>query len=153
MQTVTTLQIRDAFVEKILEIEEPTFESLRDKGWNYAPSPRKNGRAVIQPGLRNFDIIFSAAVPNYAWVGGSGTAYSARVAIATSYSGVSSDQIEHVLTADAVDLRRALCQLRDPTLPGLANVITQGVQNLAYDAQANLYGEHVFEIHYHQSTD
>ena len=152
MQTITTLQIRDAFVAKILTIT-PTFESLREIRWDYVPSQRKNGRAVLPAKTRAFDLIFGAGVPFYGWTGGSGTAYSARVAVATCYAGVPMDQIEHVLTADGVDLRRALNQLRDPTLPGLANAIAQGVQNLAYDSQANMYAEHIFEIHYHQSTD
>lgn len=153
MQTVTTLQIRDAFKTQILAMDPPTFEPLRGVEWAYTPSPRKNGRADLPAATRNFDIIFGAGAPNYAWTGGIGTAYQARVAIATRYMGMAGDLIEHALTADGVDLRRALCQLRDPTLPGLANVIAQGVQNLAIDVQGDMYVEYVFEINYHQSTD
>lgn len=151
MQTISALEIRDAFVAKILTIT-PTFESLRDIRWDYVPSGRKNGRSALPPKTRSFDIIVGAGVPFYGWGGGAGTAYSARFAIATSYAGVSMDQIEPLLTDDGVDLRRALNQLRDPTLPGLTNVITVGVQNLSGDSQANLYAEHVFEVQYHQRT-
>jgi hypothetical protein len=143
--------MRDAFVAKILEIE-PTFESLSAIRWNYVPGGRKNGRAVVPVGTRNFDLIFGAAVPSYLWTGGSGNAYQVRVAVATIYAGVPMDQIEHVLIEDSVDLRHALNQLRDPTLPGLADAKALGIQNLSIDNQANMYVEHVFEIQYHQHT-
>lgn len=152
MQTVTTLQLRDAFRDAILAIV-PTMEPLRDVRWSYVQSPRKSGRAVLPPATRNFDLVFGAGVPSYLWQGGSGTAYTCRVAVATSYAGCEPELLEHLLTADAVDLRRALAQLRDPALPGLADVIATGLQNEQVDNEANVYVEHAFAIHYHQSTD
>jgi len=152
MQTITTSQLRDAFRDAILAIV-PTMEPLRDVRWSYVPSKRKSGRAVLPPATRNFDLIFSAAVPSYLWQGGSGTAYTCRVGVATSYAGVEPELLEHLLTADAVDLRRALAQLRDPALPGLADVITNGLQNEQVDNEANVYVEHVFAVHYHQNTE
>lgn len=152
MQLLTTLQMRDAFRDAILAIT-PTMESLRDVRWSYVPSARKAGRAMLPQATRNFDLIFGAGTPSYVWHGGSGTAYQLRLAVATSYAGCEPDLLEHLLTADAVDLRRALSQLRDPTLPGLANVIAQGLANEQVDSEANVYVEHVFAIHYHQSTD
>lgn len=152
MQTVTTTAIRDAFVGAIRAIV-PTHTPLSAVGWSYVPSARKGGRAVLPPAMRNFDVIMGAGVPSYAWHGGIGTAYQCRVSIATSYAGVEPDMLEPLLTEDAVDLRRALSQLRDPTLPGLANVIAAGIANEQVDSEANVYVQHTFVVHYHQSTD
>ena len=152
MNTLTTLQIRDAFAAAIVAIV-PTFEPLRAIGWAYTPGARKNGQAVLPQSTRAFDLVFSAGVPSYLWTGGSGVAYTCRIAIATSYAGVEPDLLEHLWTADAVDLRRALAQLRDPTLPGLADVIARGIANESFDSEANARCDHTFELHYHQSTD
>lgn len=150
MLAVTTLQIREAFKAKILAIE-PTFAS--GVHWSHQPSQRKNGRAVLSAGLRNFDLVRSTAAPSYLIYGGAGVAYKFRLAVATSYAGVNVEDLADIMTADHVDLRRALNQLRDPTLPGLINVIDQGVTNESTDSQANVYVEHAFEVHYLQSTD
>lgn len=152
MQTVTTLQLRDAFVAAILAIV-PTMESLRDVRWSYVPSPRKNGQAALPPGTRNFDLVFKAATPSYLWTGGVGTAYEVKVAVTTSYAGVEPETLEHLLTADAVDLRRALNQLRDPTLPGLANVISLGLANEQLDNEQGIVVDHTFAVNYHQATE
>lgn len=152
MNTLTTLQIRDAFRDAIVAIV-PTFEPLRAVTWSYTPGARKGGRAVLPLSTRAFDLVFSAGVPSYLWTGGSGVAYTCRVAVATSYAGVEPELLEHLLTADAVDLRRALAQLRDPTLPGLADVIAQGIENESVDSEANARVDHMFAVHYHQSTD
>ena len=96
MNTVTTTAIRDAFVVAIHAIT-PTEESLRAIGWNYTPSPRVGGRAALQPGTRNFDLIFRDAVPSLEWVGGRGSAYKIELVIATSYAGVEPE------TCDGVD--------------------------------------------------
>ena len=152
MNTVSTTEIRDAFVVKIAAIV-PSHAPLSSIGWSYTPAARKGGRAVLAPATRNYDVIMGAGVPSYAWHGGIGTAYQCRIAIATSYAGVEPDMLEPLLTEDAVDLRRALSQLRDPTLPGLANVVAAGIANEQVDSEANVYVEHTFVVHYHQSTD
>lgn len=152
MNTLETLQIRDAFRDAIVAIV-PTFEPLRAVTWAYTPGARKGGRAVLPLSTRAFDLVFSAGVPSYLWTGGSGVAYTCRVAVATSYAGVEPELLEHLLTADAVDLRRALAQLRDPALPGLADVIARGLANESVDSEANARVDHTFELHYHQSTD
>ena len=152
MQTITTTEIQAAIVAKLAAIV-PSHEALRSVGWSYMPSARKGGRAVLAPGTRNYDVIMSAAVPSYAWHGGIGTAYQCRVAIATSYAGCEPGLLEPLIIEDGVDLRRALSQLRDPTLPGLANVIAVGITNEQVDSEANIYVEHTFVVHYHQSTD
>jgi hypothetical protein len=151
MQTITTAELRDAFAAKIRGIT-PTHEPLRSAAWSWTPSPRRGGRAVLEPGLRNFDLVFGAGVPSYDWVGGIGTSYRVRVAVATSYAGVEPELLEHMLTQDAVDLWRALLQLRDPTLPGLSHVEPVGLQNAEVDSEANVRVEHVFTISYHQAT-
>lgn len=154
MQTLSTLAMADAFRDKILTIV-PTLEPLRDIRWSHTPSQHRQlgGRAVLPPGCRNFDLLFGVGQPDYSqWTGGIGTAYVVRVAVATSYSGVSHDILAHMLTSDAVDLRRAFDQLRDPTLPGLVNVEPAGIANDVVDSEANIYVEHVFLISYHQAT-
>ena len=152
MNTITTTEIRDAIVVKLRAIV-PSHEPLRSVSWAYVPSARKGGRAVLPLSTRAFDLVFSAGVPSYLWTGGSGVAYTCRVAVATSYAGVEPELLDHMLTADAVDLRRALAQLRDPALPGLADVIARGINNESVDSEANARVDHTFELHYHQSTD
>jgi hypothetical protein len=153
MQTVTTKEIRDAFVTQIQDAITPTFESLRDIRWNYVPSERKGGRALVPKKTRNFDIIFGTGVPNRLWNGGIGTAYEARVAIATSYAGIADAAlVEDIKTQDNVDLIRALYKLVDPQLPGLTQIVAQGTQNESSDSAANVYVEHVFTVRWHQAT-
>ena len=153
MQTITTKQIRDAFVAQIQDTITPTFESLRDIRWNYVPSQRKGGRALVPARTRNFDIIFGTGTPNYLWNGGIGTAYEAKVSIATSYAGISDvADVEDIKTQDGVDLRRALYKLIDPQLPGLTQIVALGTQNESVDSAANVYVEHAFTVRWHQAT-
>lgn len=153
METITTAQIRDAFAAAIRAIV-PTFEPLRSVLWSFTPSARVRGRAqLLGTATRSFDLIFGAALPSHLWRGGTGEAYQCRAAVAVSYAGIEPETLEHLLTADAVDLRRALSELRDPALPGLCDVIPRGLENDSTDEHANLYVEHVFTVHYHQATD
>lgn len=158
MLTISTSEIRDAIVEKLRSIV-PSFEPLRPIGWSYTPGPRVQGRAALQGATRNFDLVFGAGTPLYlrrpaaSWVGGSGTAYGCRMAVAISYMGVEPSLLEHMITQDAVDLRRALDQLRDPTLPGFVNAEPQGIPDTTQiDGEGNVVLEHVFELSYHQAT-
>lgn len=152
MITITTKQLADAFVAKILLIT-PTYESFRSTRWSHVAVGRKGGRAQLQGlAMRCFDLVFGAAIPSYLWYG-TGEAYVCRVAVAVSYARCEPEQLEHLIVADGVDLRRALCQLRDPTLPGLVDVVAQGIANEQVDDEANITLEHVFQVHYHQSTD
>jgi hypothetical protein len=79
-------------------------------------------------------------------------AYGCRLAIATSYAGVEPELLEHVITADHIDLHLALRQLRDPTLPGFSNAEPAGLANESTDSEANVYVEHVYTIHWNQAT-
>jgi hypothetical protein len=152
VNTITTQTIRDAFITAILAIT-PTMEELRSAAWSYTPSGRTRGRAAIQgQATRTFDIIFGPGVPNYLLKGGVGTSYTCRVAVATAYA-VEPQLLDHILTADFVDLRRALMQQVDPTLDGLISVDVRNIENASVDDRANCYVEHAFQICYHQATD
>jgi len=153
MQTITTAEIRDAFAAAIRGIT-PTFEALRSVRWSYTPVGRTRGRAdLLGAATRSFDVLFGAATPTYLWVGGTGTAYACRVAVAVSYAGVEPETLEHLLVADGVDLRRVLDALRDPALPGLCDVQARGIENTSVDDEANAYVEHSFQVHWHQATE
>lgn len=159
MQTITTTEIRDAIVAKIQAIV-PSHGPLSSIVWSYVPSARKGGRAVLAPATRNYDLIFGAGQPLYrtapaaSWVGGGGSrcAYGCRLAVAVSYAGVEPELLEHIITADNIDLHLALRQLRDPTLAGFSNAEPLGTANEAVDSEANVYLEHVFTIHWNQAT-
>jgi hypothetical protein len=150
MQTVTTFELRDAFAAAIRDIV-PTAEPLRAVRWSYVQSPRKNGRAVLPPATRTFDLIMRDAQPSYTWVGGRGSAYVVRLAVATSYAGVEPELREHLVGQDSVDLRRALRRLIDPVVGGLVDVAAVGTQNET-EVETTAYVEHAFLIHYHQAT-
>jgi hypothetical protein len=152
METLTTTQIRDAFIEAIRGIV-PSHEPLRSVRWSYTPAGRSRGRAdLLGQATRSFDLIFGAGTPTFGWFGGAGTAYACRVAVAVSYAGIEPETLEHMLTADHVDLRDKLDALRDPALPGLCDVEVRGLENSAADDDGNVYVEHVFNVHYHQLT-
>jgi hypothetical protein len=155
MQTITTTQLHAEFVTKIRAIV-PTYEPHRDTSrWAFVEGvPRKDGRPnMLGRTTRSYTLVIGAATPSFLWHGGLGTAYVCRLAVATSYAGIEHEQLQHMLTADAVDLRGALAQLRDPTVAGLCDAKPLGLQNESADDVGNLYVEHVFEIHYHQATD
>ena len=118
---------------------------------------RKGGKPELMgKATRSYNMVWGVGAPTYAWFG-SGTAYAARLAIATSYAGVDPQLLQHMLTADGVDLRDALNVLRDGTedvsVGGLCDMPYLGLQNEDADDLGNIYVEHVFTIHYHQATD
>ena len=151
MQTVTTEEIRAAFVTAIHGIT-PTAVPLQAIKWAYVPSPRSGGQALLPPATRNFDLIFRNTTPSYLWVGGRGTAYQVDLAVCTSYAGVEPETRDHVKAQDAVDLRRALRLLISVGgLAGLTDVRVTGEAN-ERETEATHYVEHRFEVHYHQAT-
>lgn len=152
MQTVTTSELAEAFATAIQAMT-PTFEPLRSARWSYTQVARKGGRAALMgAATRSFDLLFGAGAPDYAWFG-SGEAYMCRLAVATSYAAVEPALLDHMITADATDLRRVLSMLRDPTTAGLSDVVAVGIQNEQVDSEANAYVEHVFRVHWHQDTN
>ena len=156
MDTITTLELRDAFRDAILSIS-PTFEALQSIRWSYCPGIRRQGRAAQLEGLgtRNFDLIFGVGRPSYLWYG-AGESYVATLRIAVSYSGIEPEIADHMVTADAVDLRRALYALRDPVLSGFVgfgNNAEFEPSNDRSDDKDNRYLEFQTEIHWHQATE
>lgn len=156
MQTLDTLTMDTAFADAIMAIT-PSFEPFRGLPWHRVGSVRfrrLGGQAELPSvGTRHFDLLFTVAGPTYQWHGGTGTAYRLRLAVATSYAGIEPVSfLSHMLIADAVDLRRALNRLVDPTLPGLVHVEPAGIANEKVDEQGDLYVEHTFLVDYHQAT-
>ncbi|MCY0990629.1 hypothetical protein OV203_26030 [Nannocystis sp. ILAH1] len=156
MNTITTTQLRDAFRDAILAIV-PTFEPLSSIRWSYCPSKRKGGRAQLQGlGTRSFDIMIRGGRPGHTWVGGHGESYVASLAIATAYCDIEPEILDHLLLADAVDLRKALYMLRDPVLSGFVGFGTGDefvIRNELVDDNANVYLEFTNMIWWNQATD
>jgi hypothetical protein len=150
VNTTTTLALAAAFAVAIRAID-PTAEPLRAIRWAYTPSARAGGRAQLQPGTRNFDLIFRDTAPSYEWVGGRGTAYKSTLVVATSYAGIEPELRDHIVAQDAVDLRRALRRLISPAIDGLCDVRVTGEAN-EFETETSHYIEHRFEVHYHQAT-
>lgn len=153
MDTVTTSQLDTAFRAAILGIT-PTFEAGASTRWSYCETGRSGiGADLKGRAMRTFTTVWGVGTPTYHWVGGVGTAYKARFTVATSYAATNPADLQHMLTADQVDLRRTLNALRDPTLAGLTDVRDLGLANERIDDDGNIYIEHVFDVHYHQSTE
>lgn len=132
---------------------------LQDALWTYMESAQRRGRAAQIPGLavRTFTLIFSPGVlayPGQTRTGffGEGETFASRMSIAASYSGVEPQDLESLITSDAVDLRDTLTDLLDPTVPGLASCEYVGTANLSVDDQSMIYVEFVFDIVWHQAT-
>lgn len=152
MQTVTTLQLRAAFIAAIKAIV-PTMEMLRSQRYSYVDKcPRtKDGRAVLPAAMRAFDLVFRDSKPDDLWVGGLGRSYSVKLAVAVSYPAIAPTDRDHVISADAVDLYKAFRKLTDPAVPGLSNVTPLGLRN-AVETQHSFSIEHTFEVSHHQAT-
>lgn len=151
MDTLTTTQIHDAFATAIRGIV-PTFGFLREETWHHTAGARET--EIEGARLRNFHIVVSMGVPTYLWMGGPGTAYMCWVEVVTSYAHDELDAtiLDHMKTEDAVDLRSALSALRDPTLPGLADVKQLPPQRERLDSSDNIVIPHRYEVHYNQLT-
>src|SRR5690606_30459012 len=139
----------DAFVAAILKMT-PTTGPLSGLPWSYVPSPRKNGRALLPAGFRNFDLLWRDTRPTFLSVGGRGVDYSATMVLAVSYGDVDAEQRAHIKAQDAVDLRRALRRLIN-VKPGLTDVTCVGERN-ERDGESNYLIERVWTIRYHQRT-
>ncbi len=149
MQTTTTFELHEAFKVAIGGIT-PTIEAMRVHGWKYVDSHRKNGRALLPASLRSYDLIWRDVGASYLWKGGRGVSYSTRLAVCTSYPGMSPALRDHVIGQDGVDLRRALRRLIN-NQTGLVDVTETGRQN-EVEAEASYYIEHTFLVSYHQRT-
>lgn len=132
----------------------PTFEHERSATWKHTPSDRERGRALLAgDDLRSFDLTWGPGVPSYLWYASGHEAYQATLRVGTLYRGVPPELLEHMITADAVDLRRMFAQLPEPTVPGLSHVEALGVGDFEIDDAANAVVEHLFRVHWAQFTD
>lgn len=155
MTPTTTAALSAAFVTAIHAIT-PRHPHERSARWRYTPSGRSQGGGVNGlkgAALRSFDLAWGPGVPGEMLKGAAGEDYTARLRVATSYFGVPPDELDHMITADAVDLRRALMALTEPTVDGLIQVKEVGVGASLIDDSANAYVEHVFRINWLQNTD
>ncbi|MCY0985973.1 hypothetical protein OV203_02455 [Nannocystis sp. ILAH1] len=152
METTTTQAIAQAIVAKLHDIK-PRHQHAQAERWKFTPGPRQRGQArhLLGTDTRSFDLIFEPGRPDWAWFG-TGTAYATRLRIATSYSAVPPEIIEHMITDDRVDLYRALRQLVD-VVPGFSCPEPEDGGANETDDTANTYVEHTFRVHWHQNTD
>lgn len=153
MTPTTTSALSTAFIAAMRTIV-PTFEHERVSTWRHTPSPRERGAgALFGAGLRSFDLVWGPGLPSFLWYGTGHEAYQATLRVGTSYQGVPPDLLEHMITADAIDLRRMFAQLPEPTVPGLSHVEALGVGDFEIDDTANAVVEHTFRVHWAQLTD
>lgn len=153
MQSSTTLALEAAFVTAIHTIT-PRHVHARAERWKFTPCGRERGgraEGLAGAALRSFDLIWSAGQPDYHFVGGANTGYSATLAVAVSYSGVPPGLLGHMITDDGVDLYRTLAALGEPTTPGLSHVLhLDRAEDI--DDQSNALVEHRFSVHWSQDT-
>lgn len=155
MTPTTTRALSAAFIAAIQAIT-PRYEHARAERWKHTPSGRAAGggaEGLAGTGLRSFELLFDPGVPGEMVKGADGEDYVARLRVATSYADVPPDELAHMITADAVDLRRTLIALTEPTVDGLIQVEHVGVGAYEIDDQANAVVEHAFTIHWLQNTD
>ncbi len=166
MQTTTQPKLSRAFIHAIQAIES-SYQSIdfntgdetplyHDALWTYIDAGRDGGRAegIAGTELRTFTLIWGFGSPvtgSNGWYG-AGEAYGATLSIATSYKDLPAQDLESLISSDGVDLRDALIDLLDPTVPGLGGVEYQGVANADMDDASNVYAHHVFHIVWHAQT-
>lgn len=103
--------------------------------------------------LRSFELCWDPGVPGEILKGADGEDYTCRLRVATSYAAVPPTELEHMITADAVDLRATLLALTEPTVPGLIQVYHLGVAAYDTDDLANALVEHAFRVNWLTNTD
>lgn len=148
MQTTTLKQLEAAFIAAIHAID-PTYDHQQDQSWHYCESALDEG--ITGKALRDFVLDMGPAVPR-AYFHGTGESFEFRMGVRTSYAGVLARLLSHMLTADAVDVRSALDDLRDPTVPGLYSVEYEGMENAEIDDNNNAALDHMFTVVYNQAT-
>lgn len=153
MTPTTTHALSAAFVIAFHAIT-PRHVDHRATRWKYTPGTRERGQAGHLRGttLRSFDLVWEPGVESRLWYG-NGEAYTARMRVAVSYATVPPEEIEHMVTADGVDLMRALRQLGEPTVQGLSHTDYEGCAVVEIDDNANAYAEHIIRVHWAQDTD
>lgn len=155
MTPTTTSALSAAFVAAIQEIA-PRHAHESGARWAHTPSGRTGGggaEGLAGTTLRSFELCWDPGVPGGMLKGAAGEDYVARLRVATSYAAVPPDELAHMITADAIDLRRTLIALAEPTVDGLIQVQHTGVGAYQVDDQADAVVEHVFLINWLQNTD
>lgn len=154
MTPTTTEALSTAFIAAIHAIT-PRFAHERSTRWKHTPSGYARGGPESLRGseLRSFDLKFDPGVPGAMLKGASGEDYTARLRVAVSYSRIDPELLGHMITADAVDLRRVLMALTEPTVDGLIQVHHEGPGLSVVDDQANAVVEQIFRVNWLQNTD
>lgn len=148
MQATTPKILEAAFIDAIHAIT-PSYEHERSQGWHYSEEALEDG--IGGKALRDFTLVLGAAVPR-SYFHGNGESYEFTMAIRVSYKGVPARELAHMTSADAVDIRGALDDLRDPTVPGLYSITYEGPgadETSDIDAAAL---EYLFRVVYNQNT-
>lgn len=152
MEPTTPRKLAAAFVVALHAIA-PRYAHARSSRWQYTPGGRDRGaRHLLGASLRSFDLVWDPSTASGAWYGTT-EAYSCRLRIAVSYNGAPPQEIEHMISADGVDLRRTLIALGEPTVDGLSTVVEEGVLVEEIDDLANAYVEFAFRVNWAQDTD
>ena len=150
--TTDTSTIEQAVIGAIHAIT-PRHVHERAARWQYTPSDRLSGRAVMAgDALRSFDLVWRNVGPSFLWYG-NGEAYSGELSIGVSYRGVPPDRLAQMIGDDGVDLRSALMALGEPTNTGLSHFEHLGLGEYEIDDSANATVEHRFRCHWAQDTD
>lgn len=155
MEATTTSALGDAFVAAIHAVT-PTYPHKRAEGWKHTPGGRERGGAegIRGAALRSFALLWGAGMPTLrCFHGTSNEEYQATLRVAVSYAGVDPNDLEHMITADGVDLRRAFVRLSEPTTPGLTIALYSGVAAYEVDDAANAYVEHAIAVTWVQDTN
>ena len=146
MLTTTTQTIRAAVIEAVRAIV-PRHEHLRDScRWTYLQPE------VFAAGAqcRHYTIEESVARPVWGQYS-NGELYEYRLELRAGYAAVPLTILADVLSLDGVDLRQAIDDLRDPTVPGLSDVIFTGAEpgRVDNDSAEVVY---MFALRYLQET-
>lgn len=148
MQATNTKALHDAFVTAIRGIT-PRYGYLSSSTWHHSPAARDT--EIEGAALRNFYLEMSPARANDLFFG-QGQSYETTLRICTSYSGVEPAHLDHMITADGIDLWQTFEGLYDPTTPGLFSCEYDGadVDGADIDEQGNVTLDHVFRVVFNQ---
>jgi len=148
MQATNTKALHDAFVAAIRGTT-PRYEYLSSSTWHHMPAAR--GTELEGAALRNFYLTMSPAQPNELFFG-QGQSYGCQLRVYTSYAGLEPHHIDHMVSADGVDLRDTFHGLFDPTTPGLfsCEYVGADVDGADIDEAGNVTLAHVFDVVFNQ---
>ena len=148
MQATNTLALHDAFVAAIRGIA-PRYQYLSASTWHHMPAARDT--EIEGAALRNFYLEWSPAVPNDLFFG-QGQSYETTLSVRVSYAAVEPAHLDHMITADSIDLWQTFEGLYDPTTPGLfsCEIVGADVNGADIDEAGNVSLAHVFRVVFNQ---